>query len=218
MSGPTPAFSMTLRIALIDDHALFRQGLRALLTAQPEFAIVVEGSDARDVYPIIEAEKPDVAVVDITLRGSSGIAATAEIVRRCPSCRVLVLTMHTDEDYAVRAFSAGASGYALKDQDAAAVLDAIRTVASGQRYLAPDMPIRVLLSPRSTGPLGELSPREREVFDLIVQSQSNRDIASYLCISIKTVETHRASINRKLEAHSTADLIRIAARHGLIPK
>jgi DNA-binding NarL/FixJ family response regulator len=207
---------MTLRIAVIDDHVLFRQGLRALFATQPDLAIVVEGADARDVYPLIEAANPDVAVVDVTLRGSSGIAATQEIVRRCPSCKVLVLTMHANEDFAARAFSAGASGYALKDQDALAVLDAIRAVAAGQRYLAPSLPIRVLGGPRAAGPLADLSPREREVFDLIVQSQSNRDIASYLCISIKTVETHRASINRKLGAHSTADLIRIAARHGLI--
>ncbi len=209
---------MTLRIAVIDDHVLFRQGLRALFATQPDLAIVVEGADARDVYPLIEAASPDVAVVDVTLRGSSGIAATQEIVRRCPSCKVLVLTMHANEDFAARAFSAGASGYALKDQDALAVLDAIRAVAAGQRYLAPGLPVRVLGGPRAAGPLADLSPREREVFDLIVQSQSNRDIAAYLCISIKTVETHRASINRKLGAHSTADLIRIAARHGLIDR
>lgn len=209
---------MPLRIALIDDHLLFRQGLRAIIAAQPDLTVVLEGGDARDVYPQLEATAPDVAVVDVTLRGSSGITATQEILRRCPQCRVLVLTMHTSEDFAAQAFSAGASGYAIKDQDASQVIDAIRAVAAGQRYLAPILPASVLARPRPLGPLGHLSPREREVFDLIVQSKSNRDIAAYLCISIKTVETHRTSINRKLGAHSTADLIRIAARHGLIPE
>src|SRR5947209_5135556 len=107
---------MSIRIALIDDHILFRQGLRALLARETDLSVVLEGSDARDIYPQLEAAAPDVAVVDITLRGSSGIAATQEIVRRFPSCKVLVLTMHANEDFAARAFSAGASGYALKDQ------------------------------------------------------------------------------------------------------
>lgn len=207
---------MTLRIALIDDHLLFRQGLSAIVAMQKDMAVVIEGGDAREVYQEIESAPPDVAVVDVSLRGSNGIAATREILRRSPDVKVLILTMHTNEDFAVQAFAAGASGYALKDQDAGEVLDAIRAVASGQRYLAPALSPSVMARPRGNGPLSQLSPREREVFDLIVQSRSNRDIATYLCISIKTVETHRSSINRKLGAHSTADLVRIAARHGLI--
>lgn len=207
---------MSLRIALIDDHVLFRQGLSAIIGMQPDMTVVAEGGDAREVYPTLEEAPPDVAIVDVTLRGSSGITATREILRRCRDTRVLVLTMHTSQDFAAQAFAAGAAGYALKDQDAAQVLEAIRAVASGQRYLAPTLPPSVLASQRGAGPLGQLSPREREVFDLIVQSRSNREIATYLCISIKTVETHRSSINRKLDAHSTADLVRIAARNGLI--
>jgi DNA-binding NarL/FixJ family response regulator len=207
---------MRLRIALIDDHVLFRQGLSAIIRMERDMTVVVEGGDAREVYPALEEAPPDVALVDVTLRGSSGITATREILRRCRGTRVLVLTMHTSEEYAAQAFAAGASGYALKDQDAAQVVEAIRAVAAGQRYLAPTLPPSVLASRRGVGPLAQLSPREREVFDLIVQSRSNREIATYLCISIKTVETHRSSINRKLDAHSTADLVRIAARNGLI--
>lgn len=207
---------MSLRIALVDDHQLFRQGLAAIIGTQPDMSVVAEAGDARDVYSTLEEAPPDIAVVDLSLRGSSGIAVTREILRRCPSTRVLVLTMHTTEDFAVQAFAAGAAGYALKDQDASQVLEAIRVVASGQRYLAPSLSSHVLERQRPNGPLAQLSPREREVFDLIVQSRTNRDIATYLCISIKTVETHRSSINRKLGAHSTADLVRIAARHGLI--
>jgi len=207
---------MPLRIALIDDHVLFRQGLRALLTTQPDLVVVLEAADAPDVHPALEAAAPDVAVVDVTLRTSSGIAATEEIVRRCPQCKVLVLSMHVSEDFAAQSFLAGASGYALKDQDVAQVLDAIRAVAAGQRYLAPSLPVTALARRRANGPLGHLSRREREVFDLIVKSRSNRDTAAQLCISVKTVETHRTSINRKLGAHSTADLVRIAARLGLL--
>jgi two-component system nitrate/nitrite response regulator NarL len=207
---------MTLRLVLIDDHLLFREGLRGLISTEPDLAVVAEGADAREVYPLIDAEAPDIAIVDISLRGSSGIAATQEIVRRRPDCKVLILTMHANEDYAAQAFAAGASGYALKDQGMSELLEAIRVVARGGRYVAPSLPARVLEGERTVHPLGALSPREREVFDLIVQRQSNRDISNYLCISIKTVETHRASINRKLGAHSTADLVRLAARLGLI--
>jgi DNA-binding NarL/FixJ family response regulator len=132
---------------------------------------------------------------------------------------VLILTMHASEDLAAHTFAAGASGFALKSQDATAVLHAIRTVGQGSRYLAPSLPPRLLERPRGVSPprgMGELSPREREVFNLIIQGQSNRTIAERLSISIKTVEAHRAGINRKLDAHSTADLVRVAARHGLL--
>lgn len=213
-----PAFdTMPVRIALIDDHLIFREGLRALIQAHSDLAVVAEGGDGREVYPLFEAATPGVAVVDIALNGSSGITVAQEITRRWPQCRVLMLTMHTAPDYAIRAFAAGASGYALKEQSATEVLDAIRSVAAGQRYLAPSLPTSVLAGDGARTQLDELTAREREVFDLILQSRSNRDISAYLHISVKTVETHRAAINRKLGAHSTADLVRIAARLGLFP-
>jgi DNA-binding NarL/FixJ family response regulator len=206
-----------LRIALIDDHVIFREGLRALLQAHSDLTVVADSGDAREVYALLETAAPHVAVVDLSLRGSSGFVATREIVRRAPQCRVLVLTMHTGEEHAVRAFAAGASGYALKDQSGVEVVEAIRAVAAGRRYLAPSLPPAVLDGIGARTSLEGLTEREREVFDLILQAKSNREIAAYLCISIKTVETHRAAINRKLGAHSTADLVRIAARLGLIP-
>jgi DNA-binding NarL/FixJ family response regulator len=207
---------MPLRIALIDDHVLFRQGLRAILGSHADLEVVLEASDARLALPALESAAPDVIVVDVTLRESSRVEATQEILRRCPESKVLVLSMHVSEDVAAEAFVAGAAGYALKDQDAAQVLEAIRAVAAGKRYLAPRLPAAVLARRRASGPLAHLSRREREVFDLVVKSRSNRDIAGHLCISVKTVETHRTSINRKLGAHSTADLVRIAARLGLL--
>lgn len=208
----------TVRIALIDDHLLLRQGLGAIVAAQPDLAVVYEGSGNETVDAIIE-KAPDVAIIDVSLKGGNGITTTRQLAARLPSCRVLILTMHASEDLAAHTFAAGAAGFALKSQDATAVLHAIRTVAQGSRYLAPALPARLLERPRDVGPprgMGELSPREREVFNLIIQGQSNRAIAERLGISIKTVEAHRAGINRKLDAHSTADLVRVAARHGLL--
>jgi DNA-binding NarL/FixJ family response regulator len=207
-----------LRIAILDDHVIFRDGLGALLRAHPDLAVVAEAGEARQIYPLIEATSPQVVVVDIALPGSSGINATQEIVRRWPQCRVLVLTMYADAEHVTRAFAAGATGYALKDQGAAEVVEAIRAVGGGRRYVAPAVPPGALQGAGLRTSLEELTVREREVFDLILQSRSNRDIAAYLHISIKTVETHRAAINRKLGAHSTADLVRIAARLGLIAR
>jgi DNA-binding NarL/FixJ family response regulator len=207
-----------LRIAILDDHVIFRDGLRALLGAHADLAVVAEAGEAKEIYALIEATAPQVVVVDIALPGSSGINATQEIVRRWPQCRVLVLTMYTDAEHAGRAFAAGATGYALKEQGAAEVVEAVRAVGAGRRYVAPAVPAGTLQRAGLRTSLDELTVREREVFDLILQSRSNRDIAAYLHISIKTVETHRAAINRKLGAHSTADLVRIAARLGLIAR
>ena len=203
---------MVVRVALLDDHVLFREGLCALILAHADLTVVAEGSDARELYPLLDAAKPHVAVIDLALPGSSGISATQAVVQRWPACRVLVLTMHASADHVSRAFAAGATGYAIKEQSAHEVLDAIRHVAEGKRYLAPSIPESVLGSTGAGTDLAALTPREREIFDLILASRSNRGIADYLGLSIKTIETHRAAINRKLGAHSTADLVRLAAR------
>jgi DNA-binding NarL/FixJ family response regulator len=214
---------MVLSVALIDDHVLFRQGLRGLLAAQSDLEVVAEASDAREAYPLIERAKPDIVVLDLTLPGTSGIAATREILRRAPKSKVLILSMHSSDEYVVQALSAGASGYALKNQPADQVIGAIREVASDRIYLAPVIPRDVLEGGRrlrrpvpSDDRISDLSPREREIFDMIVRNYTNREIATHLCISVKTVETHRVSINRKLDVHSTAELIRFAALHGLV--
>jgi DNA-binding NarL/FixJ family response regulator len=213
---------IALRIALVDDHVLFRDGLRTLVSAEDDLLVVAEASDARSAFPLLEETTPDVLVVDVTLSGSSGIALTREVLRCLPTCKVLVLTMHASEEYVIQAFAAGATGYALKSQPAAEVLEAIRAVGRGESYLAPTLPRPgpddAGGKPRDDGGtrLDELSPREREIFDLLVRSHSNREIAKHLYISVKTVETHRASINRKLGVHSTAELIRFAALRGLV--
>jgi len=205
-----------LRVAIIDEHLLFRQGLRAILAREPDMTVVADGADASALALVDLAL--DVAIVDVGLRQKCGAGAAREVLRRCPTCHVLALAGVADESLAARVFAAGASGYALRDQDAAEVLAAIRAVADGQHYLAPGLPanLRGGTCLSRSGSIEDLTPREHEIFRLAVQGRSNRDIADRLRISIKTVEAHRAGINRKLSAHSTADLVRIAARRGLL--
>jgi two-component system response regulator NreC len=212
---------MRLRVALVDDHLLFREGLRALLSSQADIQVVGEAADARQAYNIVEAEHPDVVVLDLSLPGVDGIAATRELRRRAPGGKVLMLSMHTGEEFAAQALAAGASGYALKSQPSVNVVEAIRTVARGETYLSPEFS-RTLLDEQlrgrmaDGGPIAPLSEREREVFDLLVRGFSNQAAATELCISVKTVETHRSHIHRKLGVHSVAELMRFAALHGLI--
>jgi DNA-binding NarL/FixJ family response regulator len=214
-----------LKLVLVDDHRLFREGLRAVLATQSDIEIAGEAASAREAYTIIEETKPDVVVIDVSLPGSDGFSATREILRRVPTCKVLVLTMHSSEDYAAQALSAGASGYALKDQTAEEVIKAIRAVSRNETYFAPRFSVDALVDyiqqrARRGGdkrtPLDELTTREQEIFNLAVRGFSNEGIAGELGISVKTVETHRARINRKLNVHCTGDLVRLAARHGLI--
>lgn len=208
---------MKLRLALIDDHQLFREGLRALLSTVSDFEVVGEASDAREAYKLVEDLQPDVAILDVTLPGTSGIAVTRELKRRAPDARVLILSMHTNDDYVLQALGAGAAGYALKDQASDSIFEAIRTIGRGLPYLSPRFPRSLLeRATQGGGPLAVLSDREREIFDLVVRGFSTQAIAVELCIAKKTVETHRGKINKKLGAHSTADLLRLAARYGLL--
>ncbi|MFT3765007.1 MAG: response regulator transcription factor [Minicystis sp.] len=215
--APRPSPPRLLRVAVVDDHLLFRQGLSAILATQPDMIVVAGASDARALADTDLA--PDVVIVDVGLHQKCGAAATREVLRRYRNCRVLALAGVSDEGLAARTFAAGAAGYALKDQDAADVIAAIRAVAGGARYVAPGLSAALPAEGRpaaKAGGIEDLTPREHEVFNLVVQGRSNRGIAERLHISIKTVEAHRSAINRKLSAHSTADLVRIAARHGLL--
>jgi len=206
------------RIALVDDHPLFRQGLRDLLDHEEDLTVVGEAGDARQAYEMAEATRPDLIVVDMSLPGVDGVTATRELCRRLPHSRVLILSMHEEQYLVSRALAAGALGYAIKNQPADKVLEAVRRVARGERYLAPQVDAPRLQTPAddSEGPLGLLSQREREVFHLLVRGFSNQRVAQELCISIKTVETHRTHIHHKLGVHSVAELIRFAAKHDLL--
>ena len=214
---------MSIRVALVDDHALFREGLKELLSRQPGMEVVGEAADARTAYAVVEQSRPDLVLLDVALEGSTGFAAARELSRRFPATRILFISAHATEDYVAQALRAGGSGYALKDQGIESVVEAILAVSRGQTYLAPRIGRFVLeehlQQPRAapvTGPLEALSPREREIFDLLVAGTTNPVIAEQLSISVKTVETHRARVLKKLHVHSMSELIRFAARHRLL--
>lgn len=211
---------MTVRLVLVDDHRLVREGMRVLLDKEPDLQVVGDAGDAASAVTVIGQQNPDVVVTDIGLPGADGLSLIRQLMQREPKVRVLVLSMFSREDYVEAALNAGAAGYATKDQGVEEVAEAIRTVARGRSYLAPHL-ARAVLKPSQkksdpNDPLRMLSRREREVFALVVRGLKNERIAGELNISMKTVETHRTHINRKLGAHSTADLVRFAAMHRLL--
>ena len=208
-------------VALVDDHLVFREAFRALLAATSEFTVVAEATEGKEVCPLFEATHPDVVVMDVTLPGTDGLSAARELTTTHPGAKIMMLSAHAVHDYVTRAFAAGASGYALKSQPAAAVIAGLKSVARGDRYLAPELPPSLLNNGRTRrkgtpGQLDDLSHREREIFDLVVRGYSNAAISEELTISVKTVETHRANINRKLAVHSSTQLLRFAALRGLV--
>lgn len=212
-----------MKVLLVDDHHLFREGLALILSNNPPLEVVGHASTSREACALIDKLAPDIVILDMTLPDSDGIATTREVLRRRPRTHVLILTMHGTDFFVRKALEAGALGYALKSQSSAELLGAIRAVGGGNVYLAPSIappsertPSRTRTPLPSSSPLDELSPREREVFDLVMRGLSNSNIARHLCISIKTVETHRTHINRKLGVHSTGQLIRLAAIQGLV--
>jgi two-component system response regulator NreC len=207
---------MPIRLLLLEDHPLFRGGLRAILDADADFQVVGEAPDARAALALLERKRPDIVVADVSLPAMSGIDFAREATRRCPETQVLVLTMHAKPELATGAFEAGARGYALKTEPPTAIIEAIRAVARGELYLSPTLPRTVLSRRASDDPLGPLTIRERAVFSLVVGGHSNESIARELSISVKTVQTHRAKINEKLGVHSTGELVRFAALRGLI--
>jgi DNA-binding NarL/FixJ family response regulator len=215
---------MPVRLVLVDDHPLFREGLRAMLSTQADFHVVGETSGPPQAYRIIDDAKPDVLVLDIVLQRVSGITVIRQVKRKHPHQRILVLSMLDDEDHVARALAAGATGYATKNLPAEELFSAIRKVARGEPYFAAGAPARTaaaITSERTThepvpSPLDRLTRREREIFELAVSGVSNLDIAAQLSISSRTVETHRGRIMRKLGVHSVSDLVRIAARLGLL--
>ena len=211
-----------MRVVLIDDQQSFRESLKIALWHEAQIGVIAHGDSARQLYPIIEGQKPDVVVLDVLLKDTDGISAIRELHRRGFAPRTLVLTGQASTLFVRDAFRAGADGYALKTQPLAEIITAIKASAAGERYLSPLLPAIQDAPPERdvdlAAPLGidKLSPREREVFRRIVQGDSTRTIAQALCISLKTVETHRLHINRKLGVHSPGELIRFAALSGLM--
>ncbi len=211
-----------LRILIGDDHTLMRQGLRKILEERPEWEIVAEAGDGRAAVRQTAALEPDVAVLDIGMPLLNGIEATAQITRRMPSVAVLILSMHADEAYVTQAVRAGARGYLLKDSAGPDLIGAISAVAGGKSFFSPPIARLVLddyarrLTDNGLDRYDSLSEREREVFQLVAEGRSSKEIADVLSISPATIETHRAHILQKLDIHNTAELVRYAVRRGVI--
>jgi two-component system response regulator NreC len=212
---------MTIRVLLVDDHAILRAGLRRILEAEDDIEVAAEAENAeRAVFEAIEA-KPDVVVMDVVMPGRSGIEATPELLKAVPTLKILVLSMQDDPHYVRAAFEAGASGYVLKDAADTEVVGAVRTVARGERYVHPALGARLVaadVEERKQAEADPLSDREREVLRLLALGHTNQEIATMLYISVRTAETHRAHIMQKLGLSSRAELVRHALDHSLIDR
>ncbi len=210
-----------IRVLIADDHALVRSGLRALLAVERDIDVVGEAADGAAVIEPCLRLAPDVVLMDLTMPGRGGVAATAEIRQTCSKTKVLVLTMHEDECYARQALLAGASGYLLKKAVATELLVAIRAVHRGERHVSASLGSALTDTPpaRPNAPAaapGTISPREREVIGLLALGHTNAEVAARLHIGVKTVETHRMHILEKLNLHTRADLVRFAMEYGLL--
>ena len=211
------------RVVLVEDHALVRAGLRALLSKEPDLDIVGVASNGREAINIIQSLKPDLILMDLSMQGSNGIEAIATIKRRHPKIRILVVTMHEAEEYIHESLQAGADGYMLKDASHDELCVAVRSVLDGKTYLSPDISNQLLSAYRGLGRslpgsrLWEsLSSREREVLKLIAEGHTNQEAADYLVISVKTVEKHRSNLMKKLGIHNIAKLTAFAIEKGLV--
>ena len=203
-----------IRVLLADDHAILRAGVRMLLEAQPDMTVVAEAADGEEAIRQATGTRPDVAVVDLTMPGMTGVETLERLRREVPATRLLVLTMHDDPGYARLALAAGASGHVIKDAESGELLSAIRAVHRGRTFVQVGNETAPLDPPRPAAPA--LSPRERQVLELLAHGHTNREVADRLSLSVKTVETHRARLSDKLGLHSRADLVRLAIDLGLL--
>ena len=207
---------MPIRILLADDHVVVRQGLRALLE-QAGMVVIGEASDGQEALRSAHEQSPDVAVLDIAMPHLNGLETARRLREALPQTKIVLLTMHTEDPYVLEALQAGAVGYVLKTQAAVDIVQAIRDVLQGGIYLSPRVSRAVVTAylTRSHLPPDPLTSREREILQLIAEGQTTKEIASRLGLSVKTVESHRINLMRKLDIHETATLVRYAIRRGL---
>lgn len=213
------------RIVIAEDHTILREGLRALISSNPDFDIVGEAEDGRDAIRCVEKLVPDLILLDLSMPRMNGMEAIKEIKKQCPETKILVLTVHRTEEYILTTLRAGANGYVLKDATHAELLMAIKSVLMGKRYLSPGVSEKVIegylegrKTLKSSTPWDTLTQREREVLKLIAEGYKNKEIADYLYISVKTVEKHRANLMKKLDLHSTSSLTAFAMEKGLVTR
>jgi two-component system response regulator NreC len=210
---------VSIRVLIVDDHAVVRAGLKLLLDAEDDIEVVGEAGNARDAVFQMRSLKPDFVLMDVVMPGKSGLEATANILHEAPETKVLVLSMQDDPRYVREAFAVGASGYVLKEAADAELVAAIREVANGGRYVHPALGARLISADAEERRRAEedpLSEREREVLRLLALGHTNQEIAQMLYISVRTAETHRAHIMQKLRLQTRAELVRYALAQGLL--
>jgi DNA-binding NarL/FixJ family response regulator len=212
--------NQTIRIVLADDHTLVRAGLRALLETMPHIEVVGEAGDGREVVELAGALSPDIVLMDVTMPNLNGLEATDRIVKQHPETRVVVLSVHQDEEYVWRALRAGASGYVLKNDATAELHNAIECVLEGKLYISDQIAARFKQLPDAleerTSPLDQLTGRQREVLQLIAEGKNTKEIADILKVSPKTIEYHRIKIMEALRVYDIPGLVRFAMRTGLV--
>jgi len=207
---------MTIRVLLADDHAVLRDGLRALLTRTPDLAVVGEAANGREAVQRAVELRPDVLIMDISMPELNGVEAARLVHERCPATRVIFLSMHADAEHVYRALDAGASGYLLKESAGAEILDAVHAVAVGKRFLGAGIAVPEA-GRRAVSPLDSLSIRERQVLQLVAEGKSSAEIARIVHLSPKTVETYRSRIMKKLGVSDVPALVKFAVQHGITP-
>ncbi|MFS2214992.1 response regulator [Telluria sp. Tellsp104] len=211
------------RILIVEDHALLRAGMRSLISKDPALEVVADLSNARDAIAALRTLEPDLILMDISMPGMNGIEAVIDIKKRYPAMRIIIVTVHKADEYIHSSLRAGANGYLLKDATHEELQVAIRSVLSGKTYLSPDVSAEVIqryLNARATNkppsPLLNLTHRERQVLKLIAEGHTNKYIAEYFTLSVKTVEKHRSNLMQKLDLHNASALTAFAIEHGLL--
>ena len=215
---------MSITVFLADDHAVVREGLRALLEAQPDISVIGDAANGRGAVRQTTQLRPDVVVMDIAMPDLNGIEATRQVGEVCPSTQVIILSMHSTAEHVFRALQAGACGYLLKESAGIEVVNAVRAVHAGHRYLSQKISDRLIddyvrhrQAAETKSPLARLSPREREVLQLVVEGKSSVEIAGILSLSLKTIETYRSRLMQKLGISNLPGLVKFAIQHGLTP-
>jgi DNA-binding NarL/FixJ family response regulator len=209
-----------IRVLLAEDHHLVRAGLRALLDPLPDIEVIGEAGDGREALALLKNRPADVAILDISMPGMNGLEAAVRMADEAPQTRVVILSMHSNEEYVLRALRAGVAGFLLKDAGTAELEGAIRAVVRGETYLSPGVSKKVvegyLGRSGAAHPLDSLTPRQREVLQLIAEGYSTKQIAGLLGVGVKTIETHRTQLMDRLGIHEIAGLVRYAVRVGLV--
>ncbi|MGD2126131.1 MAG: response regulator transcription factor [Desulfobacteraceae bacterium] len=213
------------RVVIAEDHTILREGLRALLSSQPHFKVVGEAEDGREAIRCVQDRMPDIILMDLSMPRMNGLDAIKEIKKANPKTKIIALTVHKTEEYVLATLQAGAEGYVLKDATHSELVMAIMNVLGGKRYLSPGISERVIEGYlegkqvlKSESAWDNLTQREREILKLIAEGYKNKEIADYLCISLKTVEKHRTNLMNKLDLHNIAALTALAIEKGLVTK